>query len=1437
MVLFKKLLMKIFLILFVFFHVQGLGSAVEYSSFSADVTAGSASLAVGLTDLSIIYFEPASDCKISIIDSQEFNVQTNKECTVEWYLDNILVQSDANVTSSRFIFDSFIGNSTFPAQHRIKAVVFNAIGTDEKEWKCSVTRKVLRSGQKLELKDGYELTLSLIDTVGNKALVNLSKDGELVDQDIINVDKPNDRYYYNRTLEGNSEVIVYAHISNVFQGQVESVAVFERIEQYSDLGTLSIDPDILLKFEDTWDLGNCYSLKIIDIATNGKSCLISLDKDGIIVDRRILADDNLYIYQRVNKDTQDIKPILQIKVLDIFNSADEDYAQFSANYTLNPDVNTVDIDPFTLIGSGSLWTLSNGYIIHANEISSNQKAFITLKKDDITVDQAIIDEYGAYTYSRLNPVNGTISQILHVNSSKILEGEHGDYIEFDPSYLINPDSDTLPLDQKRIVSVGETIELENGYSLSLLSISIQDKSALIGLSKDGRTVDEHILKPGENYYYNQSVEGNDKIVISFLLDRVFSAEANKLMIIKDLVQNSYETPEEPVIRPITRNTAIIRGLVYNGTSLDEITGPLDFDRIEINASNFAGFYYDVDTGISTESIWIYSETTTSVNIIAPEGLTYTTRISPVDYKSRNLYGQYNIIGFLGEKCVPLGEKTPDKFSRLLLDSDEKLVLRLGQPLELPEGYALEAKQIDVEGDKVWMEFSKDGEFIEDEILDLSNGTIVWTYEADDVADEDDVPVMKVAVTGLLQDQAVGWVMIDGLWLTDVGNIIQVHSQSQFGKMEVVCIGYNELYLANPRSITLKRGSSIEIMDNFSIRIAADDNLRFYIEKEDQTEDVCELRGEVAENVATFQWSSANFEGFYYEFDEGAGAEKLELKEINGRIILENKLVYNSTPEYIPFKHTPWGKYKAVGFITEKYFVGYPSNPFGTGSDAVDILSSGMLSKILVDESNTRSIYSGSSLFLEQGYRLDIHVDDDTCMALVILAKDGNEIDTAVITENSTYIYKEDLGNFQNVPLIAVSFGPIINGIEPYASVNGVFQVSEDYLVLEQGITIGMMEITGSSGSIIMSNKYPVSLTKGASFPFMGDVCFKVADSSSLRFYPFVNTRAPMSPSLDIMTFSPADINIQSAEDEQQTFEVSTNEICDFLWLINGVEAQAHNSCRSASYSITPASAGFYNITVLAVGSGETVRQTWDMRVVSSVYDGGKPSASSGGGGGGGTASGEKYENIQVKEVKQQNVNRDSVVVYEFKGEKNAIGSIEFTALKNSGTVSATIEILKGKSSFAISDAPGKIYQNMNIWVGKTGFATPENIRNATLSYRIDRSWIEENGVDESSIRMYRFHNNEWSSLPTQKVGEDSRYVYFESETLGFSPFSIAAYASEELTDKDYQVSLESEPLYSTEDAFKDTEVVADTHKRTPGLGFMFSLVIMVCAVLVMRKRS
>lgn len=169
----------------------------------------------------------------------------------------------------------------------------------------------------------------------------------------------------------------------------------------------------------------------------------------------------------------------------------------------------------------------------------------------------------------------------------------------------------------------------------------------------------------------------------------------------------------------------------------------------------------------------------------------------------------------------------------------------------------------------------------------------------------------------------------------------------------------------------------------------------------------------------------------------------------------------------------------------------------------------------------------------------------------------------------------------------------------------------------------------------------------------------------------------------------------------------------------------------------------------------------------------RSSGSSGGGGGGGGTSGESLANIIVKDPETVFISKDTNIKYDFTEEKNSIGYVEFTALKNSGKITAVVEALNGRSSFTRSDAPGKVYQNVNIWVGKTGFATESNIANPVIGFKVLRSWMANNDVEKTSIRLYRYSSEVWNELPTRIMNEDDRYVYYESETPGFSPFAIS----------------------------------------------------------------
>jgi PGF-pre-PGF domain-containing protein len=167
------------------------------------------------------------------------------------------------------------------------------------------------------------------------------------------------------------------------------------------------------------------------------------------------------------------------------------------------------------------------------------------------------------------------------------------------------------------------------------------------------------------------------------------------------------------------------------------------------------------------------------------------------------------------------------------------------------------------------------------------------------------------------------------------------------------------------------------------------------------------------------------------------------------------------------------------------------------------------------------------------------------------------------------------------------------------------------------------------------------------------------------------------------------------------------------------------------------------------------------------------SSGGGGGGGGGGSTGETYANIAVKEVDSVFVNKGSHVVYGFNNEGNAISMIEFDSKKNSGSIQTIVEVLKDTSALVDADAPGEIYQHMNIWVGKVGFATENNVENMLITFKVERSWLNDSNVPAESVILYRYSDNIWNKLPTTITREDDEYVYFETETPGFSPFAIS----------------------------------------------------------------
>jgi len=162
-----------------------------------------------------------------------------------------------------------------------------------------------------------------------------------------------------------------------------------------------------------------------------------------------------------------------------------------------------------------------------------------------------------------------------------------------------------------------------------------------------------------------------------------------------------------------------------------------------------------------------------------------------------------------------------------------------------------------------------------------------------------------------------------------------------------------------------------------------------------------------------------------------------------------------------------------------------------------------------------------------------------------------------------------------------------------------------------------------------------------------------------------------------------------------------------------------------------------------------------------------------GGGGGGATSGENTSNIDVKESYELEIFKDVLTSYRFTHALNPIKFSNVTGNVNAGMITTTVEVLKGTSSLVSSAAPGKVYKNVNVWVGTQNFATPANLKESKIVFNVQNSWLTDNKITASQLKLLKWDGSKWITLDTNEIRKDATTTYFESGTVGFSPFAIS----------------------------------------------------------------
>jgi len=191
--------------------------------------------------------------------------------------------------------------------------------------------------------------------------------------------------------------------------------------------------------------------------------------------------------------------------------------------------------------------------------------------------------------------------------------------------------------------------------------------------------------------------------------------------------------------------------------------------------------------------------------------TLTCNVTSTSYKCDSWSGeQYPVIDLFGEEYVPLF--TPDgnfwdshvnNLASLILDSNETHTLKPGDKLDFSNGYALEVKQIDINSEEVWLEFTRNGQYVADKNVSIDNDdNQTWTVALDNIQDENNIVVMKVHVKNLFVGTETSVVWIDGVWLIDYASARTLNIGDKFGEftLEQVISGVDASY---PGSLVFK----------------------------------------------------------------------------------------------------------------------------------------------------------------------------------------------------------------------------------------------------------------------------------------------------------------------------------------------------------------------------------------------------------------------------------------------------------------------------------------------------------------------------------------------------------------------------------------------------------------------------------------------------------
>ncbi|AKB42731.1 S-layer protein domain-containing protein [Methanosarcina vacuolata] len=507
----------------------------------------------------------------------------------------------------------------------------------------------------------------------------------------------------------------------------------------------------------------------------------------------------------------------------------------------------------------------------------------------------------------------------------------------------------------------------------------------------------------------------------------------------------------------------------------------------LNGENCPGFYYSTSTGTYYESLELnFSED----GLIDTGNATYTSKIS---YGSTAFFGKkYKVFedGLITENLVSFGSRD----------------LQRGNDYDLGNGYKLVLQGVN--NDSALLELQQNSVPVTTKSLEEGskfnfnatiNGTKYTVLEGtlSRVLDSED-PIVSLSSVNQYSTAP-----------------IEINVGDQYGNFEVTEATDKKIELKNRVPIRMQPGDYVTILEDLIDFRVADNvyracsyNMTKDVIKSYQIKGTSLTVNRSDSSPDSCVWTADSFGMLYYDLENNFSTERLELNlNAEDNWIPEGGLVYESSPVKVPYKNPEMrnygenafdGGYSVLGWDGEKY--AYLGNDQG-------------LINVLLDDDNSRSLYSGEEWNLGEGYTLRVDGIDSDKVHLAVL-KNNISVYSSIISPGKsadlgthTLLYNKTINGIE-VPLFSVYVDNVLEGNgSSGVSLKYPLHFSESPLEIKVGDMFGALTVVETSPKIRLENENALNFGSDLEVTeeiHLGSFEKKTETNLNVTFFPFMN---------------------------------------------------------------------------------------------------------------------------------------------------------------------------------------------------------------------------------------------------------------------------------------------------------------------------------------------